>query len=134
MSTENRDYKYVLQDFTTIYLGARYSYSELIEAEEVPFKIKTLVNHYIKPEEEDLTLESDFYYMEGKGFAYQTFLQLKTKIKISILKEKKGSGKKYYATEVMKLQDFVKIPPADKEKDGIMIQEIIISKLALMAL
>lgn len=133
MSTENRDYKYVMQDFTTIYLGARYSYSELIESEEIPFKIKTLVNHYIKPEEEDLTLESDFYYMEGKGFAYQTFLQLKTRVKISILKEKKG-GRRYYATEVVKLQDFVKIPPADKEKDGIMIQEIMISKLALMAL
>lgn len=49
-NTENRDYKYVMQDFTTVYLGARYTYEELIEAEDIPFKIKTLVNHYIKPE------------------------------------------------------------------------------------
>ena len=34
----------------------------------------------------------------------------------------------------MKLQDFVKIPPEEKEKDGIKIQEIIIAKLALMTL
>ena len=134
-NTENRDYKYVMQDFTTVYLGARYTYEELIEAEDIPFKIKTLVNHYIKPElaGENLSLESHFYYMEGKGFAYQTFLQLKTKVKLSILREKKGVGMRYN-TEVWKLQDLVSMPPQEKEKAGIMIQEICFSKLALMAL
>ncbi|MGN1147748.1 MAG: hypothetical protein ACI4TB_04955 [Lachnospiraceae bacterium] len=135
----NRDYKYIMQDVSTVYLGARYTYEELIEADDVPFKIKTLVNRYIKPEleGENLSLESHFYYMEEKGFAYQTFLQLKTKVKISILQEKKGFGgrvKKSYTTETMKLQDFVKIPPAEKEEKGIMIQEICFSKLALMGL
>lgn len=133
-NSENRDYKYVMQDLTTVCLGARYTYDELIEAEEIPFKIKTLVNHYIRPEldGEDLSLESHFYYMEEKGFAYQTFLQLKTKVKVSILREKKG--KKQYVTETFKLQDFVQIPSDKKEEAGVMIQEISFSKLALMAL
>ncbi len=135
----NRDYKYVLQDISTLYLGARYTYDELIEEKEIPFKIKTLVNRYIKPElsGENLSLESHFYYMMGEGFAYQTFLQLKTKVKFSVLQEKKGVGgriQKIYATKTMKLQDFVKIPTDKKEEEGIMIQEISFSKLALMGL
>ncbi|MBO5165722.1 MAG: hypothetical protein J6B90_03855 [Lachnospiraceae bacterium] len=134
---ENRDYKYIMQDVSTIYLGARYTYEELTNEEEIPFKIKSLVNRYIKQElnGENLSLESHFFYMEPQGFAYQTYLQMKTKVKISILEEKKGFGgkvKKVYATQTMKLQDFVKIPPAEKEKQGIMIQEISLSKLALM--
>ena len=138
MNMENRDYKYVMQDFTTIYIGARYSYDEMIEEEEIPFKVKTLINTHIKPElkNEDIsdavTLESHFYYMEGNGYAYQTFLQLKTRVKCSILREKKG--KKSYSTEMIPLKEFVNMPVSEKEAKGVLIQEIIFSKLALMAL
>ena len=124
------DFKYIMQDVTHVYIGARYTYRELIEAEDVPFKIKKMINQYIEPElhGEDLSIESHFYYMDGSGFAYQTFLQLKTQVRISIIK-----GNKYHTT-TMKLQDLVKIPPEETEKDGIKIQEIIIAKLALMTL
>ncbi len=132
---ENRDYKYIMQELSTLYIGARYTYDELIEAEEVPFKVKTLVNTYIKPElrGEDLSIESHFYYMEGSGFAYQTFLQLKTRVRFSILRDK-GAKRGTYVTKVLKLQEFVKMPAAEKEKRGVLIQEIGISKLALMML
>ena len=138
VAENNRDYKYVMQDVSTIYLGARYTYEELTNEEEIPFKIKSLVNRFIKPElnGENLSLESHFYYMEPQGFAYQTYLQMKTKVKISILEEKRGFGgkvKRGYVTRTVKLEDFVKIPPDEKEKKGIMIQEISVSKLALMA-
>ncbi|HKM35245.1 MAG TPA: hypothetical protein VJY54_10960 [Lachnospiraceae bacterium] len=131
-STDNRDYKYVMQDISNVYLGARYTYEELIEEEEIPFKIKKLINGYINQvvKEENLSMESHFYYMDAHGFLYQTFLQLKTRVRISIFSEKK----KHYITEVMKLQDFVKISPQEKEEQGILIQEIIFSKLALLTL
>lgn len=130
------DYKYIMQDVSNIYLGAKYTYEELTEDEEIPFKIKSLVNRYIMPElkDGDVSLESHFYYMEEKGFAYQTFLHLKTKVKISILEQKKrvgGKGEPVYASRTLKLQDFVKIPPEEKEEKGILIQEISFSKLAL---
>ena len=131
-STDNRDYKYVMQDISNIYLGARYTYEELLEEDEIPLKVKKLINGYIKQNVEDdhLSLESHFYYMEENGFLYQTFLQLKTKIRISIFSQKK----KHYITEMVKLQDFVKIPTEEKKKQGILIQEIVISKLALLTL
>lgn len=138
INQDNRDYKYIMQDVSNVYLGARYTYDELIEAQDIPFKIKALINRYIKPElsGEDLSLESHFYYMEEKGFVYQTFLQLKTKVKCSVLQEKKGLfGKRTaYVTQTWKLQDFVKLSPAEKEQKGVMIQEISFSKLALMGI
>lgn len=138
MDAGSTDYKYIMQDISNVYLGAKYTYGELTEDERIPFKIKSLVNRYIKPElaGEDLSLESHFYYMKGQGFAYQTFLQLKTKVKISILEEKKGlgnKGKQGYVTRTLKLKDFVKMPPEEKEKKGVLIQEIAFSKLALAA-
>lgn len=131
-STDNRDYKYVMQDISNIYLGARFTYEELLEEDEIPLKVKKLINGYIKQnvDNDHLSLESHFYYMEDNGFLYQTFLQLKTKIRISIFSQKK----KHYITEMVKLQDFVKIPTEEKKKQGILIQEIVISKLALLTL
>ena len=38
--TQYEDFKYVMQDTGSIFLGARYSYRELLEAEAVPFKLK----------------------------------------------------------------------------------------------
>lgn len=133
-AAENRDYKYVMQDVTNVYVGAKYTYEELINAEDVSFRLKTMVNRYMKPElsGEDLSIESHFYYMEPQGFAYQTYLQLKTRVRISILREKRG--KRQYATEIWKLQELVKLSPAQKEQAGILIQEIILSKLAMMTL
>lgn len=136
-AVSNRDYKYIMQDISTVYIGAKYTYRELLEEEDVPFKLKVLVNRFILPEvkEEELSLESHLYYMEGSGFLYQTFLQLKVRVKISILRKKKKFGGKRevcYTTETVKLQDFVKIPPEEKEKKGILIQEVSLSKLALM--
>lgn len=138
MSAGSTDYQYIMQDISHVYLGAKYTYEELIEDERIPFKIKSLVNRYIKPElaGEDLSLESHFYYMTGQGFAYQTFLQLKTRVKISILEEKKGlrkKGRREYVTRTLALKDFVKIPPEEKEEKGVLIQEIAFSKLALAA-
>lgn len=142
--SENRDYKYMLQDISTLYLGAKYTYGDLIEERDISFKVKTLVNQFIWPElekdeldVENLSLASHFYYMEGNGYVYQTFLQLKTKVKFSILEEKKGFGgkvKKKYTTKALKLEEFVKMTPAEKEEKGVFIQEISMSKLALMGI
>lgn len=130
--TENRDFKYIMQDTYQIYVGAKYTYEELLADSEVPFKVKALINHYIKPELEGATptIESHFYYMTTEGFTYQTFLQLKTKVRYSVIDTKKNR----YTTKSAKLQDFVLLTPAEKEKSGVIIQEISLSKLALMGI
>ncbi len=137
MAKEYQDYKYVLQDTGNLYLGAKYTYKELIDEEDVPFKFKTIVERYIKPyRDENVSLESHFYYMNEKDFVYQTYNQLKIRIKYSVLVEKKtlfGKKKRVYDTKILKLDQFMEIPSSEKEKMGIMIQEIALSKLALIA-
>ncbi len=132
------DFKYVMLDTAFLYLGSKYSYAELMENEDVPFKMRSVFERYIVPEmDPETTLESHFYHMDNKEFSYKTYRQLKIKVKVSRLVEKKGflglgKAKRVYTSEVIPLDKFVAIPKEQKERDGYLIQEIVISKMAIM--
>ena len=133
MEGTNRDFKYFMQDTGSVYLGAKLSYAEILQDEMVNFKYKSIVEHYIF---KDTDSESQLYYMTDDQFSYRTYRQLKAKVKISILKEKKGFGGKKkagYQSEIMKLEEFVSMNLAQKKAAGVVVQELILSKLALMA-
>lgn len=122
------DYKYVMADTSFIYLGVKYTFGEMIETEEIPFKIRTITERYLLPETDpETTLESELYYLNAQGILYKTLLQLKCKIKFS---RKKSNGK--FETVSMKLEEFVSIPVEEKKKQQILIQELAISKLSMM--
>ena len=133
---ENRDYKYTMTDYSYIYLGAKFTYRDIVENPEIHFKIKAIIERYfLKDLDPDTTLESHFYYMTPEEFAAKTYLQLKVKVKFNILEEKKGLfGKKSrgYVTKVLPLQKFMDMNLARKKAGGVVIQEIAFSKLALM--
>lgn len=134
--TEYTDYKYVMQDVGNLYLGAKYSYGELMENDGVPFKLKAILNHYIfKEASPDTTLESQFYHMKAEGFLFETFLQLKVKVKAQVQIEKKrlsGQPRIEYREKILPLKELCEMNLARKKASGMMIQEIIISKLGLM--
>ena len=131
------DFKYMLQDVNRIYIGAKYTYRELMEHPETAFKFKSVIEHYLlKETDPDTSLESDFYYMEPESFSYRTYEQLKVKCKISRLTEKRGKGgrpERVYKEQTVLLQELTAIPLAQKKRDGIVVQEIILSKLALVS-
>lgn len=88
---QDKDFKYLLQDAGAIYVGARYSYAELLEEEMAAFKLKTILSRYILQDvDASTTLESHFYYMEEGSFSYQTFRELKVRIRVSALEEKRA--------------------------------------------
>lgn len=130
-------YKYVMADTGNIYIGAKYTYNELLESEDVGFKMKAIITHYIlKESDADNSLESEFYFMEKTSFTYKTFVQLKTKVKVQMLEEKRtlfGKKKVSYTEKVLKLDELIDINLAKKKGAGIVIEEIAISKLALMS-
>lgn len=134
---QNNDYKYVMQDTSSVYLGARFSYEELLEQEMAPFKLKSIIMQYILKEIDAATsLESHFYYMTEDDFAYKTYMELKIKIKVSIPEQKKsitGKVSCHFKEKVYTLKEFVQMNLAVKKKMGIMIQEICISKLGLLS-
>ena len=132
----HEDFKYVLQDTGNIYLGAQFSYEELLEQEMVPFKLKAILTHYIlKEAAPDTTLESQFYYLTGDSFLYETFKQLKIRVKVQMQVEKKtllGKRKNEYREEILSLKELIEVNLARKKACGMLIREIIISKLGMM--
>ncbi|MBO5114214.1 MAG: hypothetical protein MR992_04710 [Lachnospiraceae bacterium] len=133
---QDNDFKYVMMDTGNIYLGARFTFGELLEQEMVPFKLKTIIRRYFLPETtEDTSLESQFYYLEKGTILYDTFKQLRIKVKVNVQAEKKsffGKTTCKYEEKIMSLDELTDCNLARKKASGMIIREIIISKLGLM--
>ena len=94
-----------------------------------------MMRHVLAEVDKEDTFESVFYYMKPEGYLYEVFLQLRTKVKVSQLTEVKrmfGRSESVYKEHIYKLADLVALSKADKERLGIVIQEIQCSKLAIM--
>ncbi len=135
-ATKYEDFKYVIQDVGSVSLGAKYSYEDMLNEELIPFKFKSIIKYYIlKEADKSTTLESEFYYMEEGTFLYETYRQLKTKVKVRTQSVKKnifGKEKVIYKEEILSLKEITGMNLAKKKASGLVIVEIIISKLGLM--
>ncbi len=132
------DYKYSLQDTGRIYVGCKYTFAELLDEEEVPFKLRLVMEKYVleKADRED-TLETHLYYLAPDSFLVKLYEQMKARVKVNVIEEKAGlfgGSKKQYVTRQLSVGQLAAIDPAQKEKQGLVIQELSVSKLALMGL
>ena len=97
--TQNRDFKYVVQDTSHAYLGAKMTFAELIEYDDVPFKIKSIVMKYAVPLVGEKGTFVDFF---GKitedSFEFQVVKQLRVKVKAGIYETKVKRGKEIRIT------------------------------------
>ena len=124
--------KYVMQDVGTLYVGTKYTFEEILESEEIPFKFRLLCERYLLPEaDREDTLETTLYYLDSKSFVVKILKQLKSKVKVNVLVEKKD--KTEYTTKNLTIEELVAITATDKESQGMVIQELAVSKFALMA-
>ncbi len=137
-SSVYEDYKYSLQDTSRVYVGCRYTFGELLEAEEVMFKFRMVMQKYVVPET-DLsdTLESHLYYLAPENFLVKLYRQMKARVRVNVIEERKhliGGKRKEYVTKILTLEELVKLTVQEKEACGLVIQELSVSKLALMGL
>ncbi len=127
------DFKYYMQDIERYYFGARYSYKELLANEMVPFKFKAIITKYIKDDVDyDTTLESHLYYMGKESFDYRIFKQLKARVRVNQYK-KPLDPVKGYREKLYTIEELTSISPEDKEKQGFIIRELVLYKLAMFA-
>jgi len=130
------DYKYVMQDIYYLYLGAKYTMTEVVENNDIPIKFRLIAERYLYQEEErNVSLESIFYYLADKNINYKIYKQLKTKIKVSILEDKNnliGGKRRQYVTKMLTLDELMEMTPAVKEQNGVVIQEVAVNKLSMM--
>jgi hypothetical protein len=134
--TVYEDYKYSMQDTGKVYVGSKYTLDEILESEDMPFKFRLIVERYILPEA-DLqdTLETHLYYLEPKSFIVKIYKQLKAKVKVNVIEEKRSifGSKKQYVTKLVTVEELTAMSREEKESKGLVVQELIMSKLALMA-
>lgn len=135
--TTYEPYKFIMQDTGSLYIGAKFSYEELIKNELLSFKMKAIISQYVLKESDiGTTLESELYYIEKGSFLYEVYEQLKVRVKVLELTEIKGLfGKKRteYRENIYSLEDFSDINLAKKKGAGLVVTEMIVSKLALMS-
>lgn len=131
------DGKYVMQDVGTLYVGTKYPFGEILENEEIPFKFRLLCERYLLPESDrEDTLETHLYYLDSKSFSVKIYKQLRAKVKINLLAEKKdrqGRAVREYVTKNLTVEELTKLSTQEKEAQGVVIQELAVSKFALMA-
>ena len=129
------DFKYSMQDVGRVYVGSKYTFEELLDDEDLLFKFRMIVERYILPEADPQdTLESHLYYLGPEGFTVKLYRRLKVRIKVSVIEEKKslfGKTQKEYRDKLLTVDELTAIPPVEKERMGMVIQELSVSKLAL---
>lgn len=136
MNTGNMDYKYYTDDLTKLLIGARYSYAELLNEENLSFRYRSIIKRIMLQEvEADTTLESHFYYMTADSEAFDAYRRLHTRVRYYCPEVKKSLGGKEdirYIEHTVKIDELAAIPADRKEELGIIIHEIQIAKPSLM--
>ena len=90
--TVYENYKYSLQDTAKVYIGAKYTFAELLDQDEVAFKFRLIVERYILAEKEvdpQDTLETHLYYLKPDSFLVKIYDRIKARVKSNIIEEKK---------------------------------------------
>ena len=73
----DQDFKYIIQDLTNIYLGARSTYEELMEDENVPHKLKEIIVRVMLTEvAPDTTPENHVFYMEKDSASFKAYKKI----------------------------------------------------------
>ncbi|MBR1861222.1 MAG: hypothetical protein IJ796_05125 [Lachnospiraceae bacterium] len=130
------DYKYCIQDTNCVYVGSKYTLNEIAENEDIAFKFRKVCAESLKKDSDgEDTLESILYYLEPGDFRVQVLKQMRAKVRVNMIKEKKhlfGKPRKEYVTEFMSIPELVSMSVPEKEKVGLVIHEIRVNKLALL--
>lgn len=135
---DNNDFKYILQDTGHIYFGKELSYEEMMDMEEVPFKFKAIIGSYFRKE---ISLSSKMtehlFQIRQEEFSYQIYEQLKVQVRFFYKEEKMGllgQKKEKWVHKTCKMKDFLQNYKGIVEKGEATIEDISISKFALMTI
>lgn len=135
---ETQDFKYVIQDTNCVYFGRELTYAEMMDKDDIPFKFKAVISAHIS-RDTDLNRKMTAHIMQitDKEFSYRIFEQLKLTVRICYQIQKKGFRGKMKDKWIHKACSFRQFCNEYRSQvmDGVaMIEDISISKLALMAL
>lgn len=126
-----RDYKHVIQDMTNLYIGGKLSYDEIMDMDEIPFKLKVILSQYILKEiAGDTTLENHIFYMKPEDMAYMIYKKLKVKFRLYVFDEEKQS----YVSHDYKIEEIVANEYLHQNMNTIFVEEMHVYKINLLAI
>lgn len=136
MERDNSDYKYILNSFTLIQIGARWTYQELLDNVDLSYKFRCIIKQIILKEvDQDTTLESHFYYLSPDSETCRALTSLKAKIRLYVPEQKKhrsGSIETLFEEKTMSPEMLASYSPEQKKTLGFQIFELQLSKVGLM--
>lgn len=125
---QENDYKHILTDFSSLTVGGRLTYAEIMNHEYCPHKFQNIVRVYIlKDADSSRMLGEHILNITEDDLAFEIYRQLKIKVHFYAPNPKGG-----YKEKTMKLRDFMAFCD-DHVGEELLVQDIIISNLALMA-
>ena len=127
----DRDYKHVVQDVTNIYIGGKLSYVEMLDLDEIPFKFKVILSHYILKEvSKETTIENHIFFMKKEDMSYMIFKKMKARFRLYVFDVNKQSyvGKEY------KIEDIVDDEYLHENMNTIFVEEMHLYKINLLAI
>ena len=124
-----RDYKHVVQDVTNLYIGAKLTYGEMLDIDEIPFKFKVILSRYILKEmSRETNIENHIFFMKKEDMSYMIYKKLKAKFRLYVFDEEKES----YITHDLKIEDIVDDEYLHENMNTIFVEEMHISKINLL--
>ena len=131
---DNQDYKHVMQDMTNIYLGGQNTYGELMDKDEVPFKLKTIFAHYmLKEVAPDTTLENHLFFMDKNSMSYFVLKKMKAHFLLNVFYEDgHGKNKPGYHIDEFTIDEILDNKDLMDNKDCTFLTEIRIKKLNML--
>ena len=124
-----RDYKHVIQDVTNLYIGAKLTYGEMLDIDEIPFKFKVILSRYILKEmSRETNIENHIFFMKKEDMSYMIYKKLKAKFRLYVFDEEKES----YIAHDLKIEDIVDDEYLHENMNTIFVEEMHISKINLL--
>ena len=134
----DQDFKYVLQDFSNVYIGARLTYRQLTEQSDTPQRLSSAIFLYVFQNGlQDVRICDHLMQIEEKTMPCMIYMQLKAQIKVvePVKKiNKKGQESIEYKTRTYTAGEFIKNKELRQRIQPEQISEISFKKLHLMSL
>ena len=133
----DRDYKYFIDELSKLYIGARYTYGEVLDETDLSARFRQIVSRiFLQHVDPETTIESHLYFLQDDTEDYRALSRIRARARCSVLTEKKrfgGGTERVYREKVFTMGELVSFSPAEKEARGFVIRELIISKPALLS-
>lgn len=134
LETTDQDFKYLIQNFSNIFVGGRMTYEELADYDDTPLQLKKAIHRVVKREVPMQTMLCDHLLnLTEDSDCFLLYQQAKITIEVAFFREvetKKNKQTKY-ESKTYTFDQFVKAEELHGENKDFLIREIVFKKLRL---